>query len=374
MYEDKENAAKLKEVLDRYCARSGQKLSVSKSNIYFSGNTSVDDKAAVCEALDIMTESLSDKYLGLPALVGAETSDCFRHLIDRVRARISGWRVKLLSMGGKEVLIKSIAQAVPVYAMMVFRIPENICKGIMDAISQFLWGDNEEQKKMHWQAWWKLCFPKHEGGMGFRDLQSFNLAMLAKQIWRLLCEPNSLCARILRAKYYPDGRLLNAKAKSGSSFTWQSILAGLDNFKKGYIWWVGDGTQINIWEDQWIPRSNNMKVQTPRGNRVVTTVDELINPIDGNWDDDLIKSLFPSVDVNRILQIPLSPGREDLVAWHFNRNGIFSVRSAYHCQWKWKYGHNPHIAQAGGSGASELWKNLWKLKIPGKLRSLDGGR
>jgi hypothetical protein len=84
-----------------------------------------------------MTEALSDKYLGLLALIGAEKSDCFRHLIDRVRARISGWKEKLLSMGGKEVLIKSIAQASPVYAMMVFKIPKIVCKGITDAISQY---------------------------------------------------------------------------------------------------------------------------------------------------------------------------------------------------------------------------------------------
>jgi len=77
--------------------------------------------------------------------------------------------------------------------------------------------------------------PKGSGGMGFRDIQSFNLAMLAKQVWRLLREPDSLCAKVLRARYYPDGKLLNAKMKSGSSYTWQSILAGLDCFKLGYI-------------------------------------------------------------------------------------------------------------------------------------------
>jgi len=103
-------------------------------------------------------------------------------------------------------------------------------------------GDGDEKKRIHWQAWWKLCIPKNQGGMGFRDLQCFNLAMLAKQVWRLLCEPESLCARVLRAKYFPDGRLLHARMKSGSSFTWQSILAGLECFKRGYIWRVGDGS------------------------------------------------------------------------------------------------------------------------------------
>jgi hypothetical protein len=106
----------------------------------------------------------------------------------------------------------------------------------MDAISQFWWGDDENGKKMHWFAWWKLCYPKNEGGMGFRDFHSFNLAMLAKQAWRLINDPQSLCARILGAKYYPQGDILKAGPKTGSSFTWQSILAGLTTFKHGYIW------------------------------------------------------------------------------------------------------------------------------------------
>jgi hypothetical protein len=91
----------------------------------------------VCESLNIVSESLNDKYLGLHALVGIDRSDCFRHLIDRVRGKTKGWKEKLLSKGVKEVLIKSVAQAVPIYAMMVFKIPKNICKGISDFIAQF---------------------------------------------------------------------------------------------------------------------------------------------------------------------------------------------------------------------------------------------
>ena len=150
--------------------------------------------------------------------------------------------------------------------------------------------------------------------MGFRDFQSFNLSLLAKQVWRLLSEPDSLCARVLRAKYYQDGKLLQARMKSGSSYTWQSVMAGLECFKQGYIWHVGDGSQINIWNDHWIPSSHNMKVLTPRGNILVSMVDELISPIDRRWDIQLIRSLFWPVDVHRILQILIYNGREDVVA------------------------------------------------------------
>uniref|UniRef100_A0A0A9C726 Reverse transcriptase zinc-binding domain-containing protein n=1 Tax=Arundo donax TaxID=35708 RepID=A0A0A9C726_ARUDO len=126
--------------------------------------------------------------------------------------------------------------------MTVFKIPKKICKGISDAMSQFWWGDDDDHKKVHWKAWWKLCIPKRKGGMGFRDLHCFNIAMLAKQVWRLLSESDSLCARVMRARYYPDRKLLNAKQKSGSSYTWQSVLAGLQCFKRGCIWRVVDGT------------------------------------------------------------------------------------------------------------------------------------
>ena len=111
----------------------------------------------------------------------ADRSDSFSHLIDnKVNSRIAGWEEKLLSIIGKKILIKSIAQAVPAYAMMVFKILKKICKGITNAIWQFWWGDDDEHKWIHWQEWWKMCVSKGKGGMWFRDLHSFNLAMLAK--------------------------------------------------------------------------------------------------------------------------------------------------------------------------------------------------
>jgi hypothetical protein len=80
--------------------------------------------------------------------------------------------------------------------------------------------------------------------MGFRDLHLFNLAMLARQGWRLLLDPESLCAQVLRAKYYPDGNLLSAFEKPGISYSRRSIVRGLQAIKSGMIWRVGDGLRI----------------------------------------------------------------------------------------------------------------------------------
>jgi hypothetical protein len=125
---------------------------VAKSSIYFSPNTDVNVRVAIYGILHIDTEAISDKYLGLPALVGADRSDCFMHFVERILQRISGWKEKLLSTGGKEILIKAVLQSIPVYAMSVFNITKKVCKQITDAISKFWWGDDDQGRKMHWYA------------------------------------------------------------------------------------------------------------------------------------------------------------------------------------------------------------------------------
>jgi hypothetical protein len=242
-------------------------------------------------------------------------------------------------MGGKEILIKAVVQAIPSYAMSVFNLPKGICKAITDEIASFWWGDDDSKNRMHWFAWWKMCIPKKVGGMGFRDLHNFNIAMLAKQCWRLIQNPESLVARVLSAKCYPDGNILNAGPKSGSSYTWQSIVAELQTFRRGYIWRIGTGVQINIWHDHWIPSSPDRKVLTRRGATLLSKVEELIDPHTGVWDEDLIRSIFHPLDVGRILQIPLNvEGVDDFVAWHYTKSGTFSVRIAYHREWDHKFG------------------------------------
>jgi hypothetical protein len=230
-----------------------------------------------------MTEAISEKYVGLPAMVGLDRSDSFIYLLERIIERPKGWKERFLSMGGKEIILKAIIQAIQLFAMGIFKIPKKLCKHINDAMAGFWWGDTEEQRRMHWFVWWKMCIPNNRGGMGFRDLHSFNLAMLAKQCWRLISKSDSLCARVIKAKYYPNTSLLYAGPKSGSSFTWQSIVAGLQTFKRGHICRIGTGEKVNIWEDHWIPSSPTRKVYTRRRNILLRIVNDLIDPATNIW-------------------------------------------------------------------------------------------
>ena len=211
-------------------------------------------------------------------------------------------------------------------------------------MSQFWWGDEDQQKHMHWFAWWKMCVAKKEGGMGFRDLHCFNLAMLAKQCWRLISEPDSICATVLRAKYFPSGDILNCQLKKGSSFTWQSVWAGIQTFKRGHIWRVGDGVNINIWDDCWIPTSPSKKIMTRRGNIVYSKVSELIDNETRTWNEEMIRYLFWQADAERILRIPLAIGMmHDFISWHPNKNGMFSVKSSYYLEWDFQHGRKHQL-------------------------------
>jgi hypothetical protein len=87
----------------------------------------------------------------------------------------------------------------------------------------------------------KLTMSKKKGGLGFRDLHLFNLAMLSRQAWRLLTNPDSLCGQVLKAKYFPHSDILHCLARPGISYTWRSILKGAALLKEGIIWRIGNG-------------------------------------------------------------------------------------------------------------------------------------
>lgn len=92
----------------------------------------------------------------------------------------------------------------------------------------------------------------------------------------MIDNPNSLCATtILRAKYFPEGDLLKANLKKKSSYTCQSIMAGVETIKRGQIWRVGNGEKINKWEDSWIPQPPTKEVLTIRGNQILSQVIDL---------------------------------------------------------------------------------------------------
>ncbi|KAI5353126.1 hypothetical protein L3X38_006019 [Prunus dulcis] len=118
----------------------------------------------------------------------------FNHLKERDLEKIAEME--------REILIKVVAQAIPIFTMSCFLLPKYFCDDLNRMMASFWWNSSNDDKTIHWLPWDKLCLPKADGGLGFRNLYDFNLALLAKQGWRLLQQPDSVTARVLKAKYY----------------------------------------------------------------------------------------------------------------------------------------------------------------------------
>jgi hypothetical protein len=246
----------LKEVLHRYEVSSSQKVNLQKSSIFFGKGCNEVFKGNLKNIIGITCEALSEKYLGLPTVVGRSKEGAFKSITDRSRGKVGGWKGQGLSKAGREVLVKSILQAVPTYAMGCFQLTKGQCKQLTSISAGFWWGATEGRRKVHWLGWNKMCEPKPSGGMGFRDFKGFNQALLAKQAWRIVTNPNSLCSHVLKARYFKDGNFLEAPCPKRASYTWKSILHGRELLKEGPVWRIGDGEQVNVWTDKWIPRSS----------------------------------------------------------------------------------------------------------------------
>lgn len=222
---------------------------------------------------------------------------------------------------------------------------------------------------MAWLAWEKMVLKKCWGGLGFKDLRIFNQSLLARQAWRLLTYPDSLCAKLLKARYYPRGHLLDTAFCSNPSSTWQAIMHGLNLLKKGIIWRVGDGRQIRIWRDPWIPREFSHKVISRRGRCRLHWVADLLNSEGCDWDYNKLHGLFCPTDVDVISRIRLPARRsEDFIAWHPEKTGIFSVRSAYNLALMEQFREDAVSSSSNPMGDRKLWSNLWGCDAPPKVK------
>jgi hypothetical protein len=113
------------------------------------------------------------------------------------------------------------------------------------------------------------------------------------------------------------------------SYAWRSICHGIELVKEGYIWRIGDGASVNIWDDPWLPKLWDRKVSTPRNGNLLGKVADLINPIYGSWDEQLVQDTFDEEEANLILSLPVNTNMRDFIAWHFDDKGCHSVKQAY---------------------------------------------
>ncbi|XP_074314802.1 uncharacterized protein LOC141650968 [Silene latifolia] len=356
--------SKIAEIISKYERASGQKINYSKSEVVFSKKVLPAMRTSLCEALGVREVDRHEKYLGLPTIIGRSKKSIFACLKERVWKKMQGWKEKMLSKPGKEILIKAVAQAIPTYMMSMFAIPEGLIEELHMTMARFWWGSTESQRKIHWWRWEKLCKPKAMGGMGFRDLRVFNQALLAKQIWRLLTNPGSLVGRVLKARYFKNDSVIDARRGHDPSFAWRSLWGAKSLLMEGLMWRIGDGKSVRVWEDPWLPGERGERVPLPNIEADPSLcVAAFIDRDTGSWREDALHALLSEAEVRRVQTIPLSRDMPaDSAYWWPSRSGDYTVKTGYWLGMEPMRASYQAVEEGGG-----LWKVLWGLQVPPKL-------
>ncbi|XP_021761446.1 uncharacterized protein LOC110726302 [Chenopodium quinoa] len=294
------------DILNKYEATSEQKINLEKSEVSFSKGVHLPSRITLSSILGMEMVDNHVKYLGLPTVVGRSKKAIFAFVKDRIWKKVQGWKEKFLSRAGKEVLLKSIIQAIPTYLMGVYRFPEGLIQEIHAMMARFWWGSNDKGRKIHWKNWDTLCQPKCLGAWDF-------------EIW--------------------------------------SIWSSKALVKEGILWRVGDGQNINVWTDPWLIDDESRFVTTEARQDLCTKVDEIFDKENHCWDSNKVETIFNERDKRAILTIPLSERMpKDSLSWAWSKDGFYSVKTAY------------ILGKSLALDNFELfWVEIWKAKVTPKL-------
>lgn len=354
-------AVKVMELLNCYEKASGQRITRGKSTVFFSANVIQYNRESVCQVLQIPEADDTARYLGLPNILGRKKSVIFGYLKDKVNASIQRWNEKCVSRPAKEILIKTIAQTLPNYTMNVFLLPLELTRDMEKAMTKFFWNTSQKNNsKITWMAWERMSRHKHAGGLGFKCLRDVNLSMLGKQCWRLITNPESLVARLYKAKNYADIEFMDAKLGSSPSFIWRSIAEARRVISSGSNWRIATGKEIKIIGQPWLNNLESPYISTVSPSLTNQMVFSLFHTGTKEWDMEVINDIFDARDQQCIVNTRVEQELDkDTLCWKLENSGQYSVKSAYKLIQEQKGSWN-------AANNIVFWKKLWNIKAPPK--------
>lgn len=147
--------------------------------------------------------------------------------------------------------------------MSCFELLMSMYKRIQPVLTRFWWDGPDNTRKMSWVAWKKMIKSKAEGCLGFRDIQLFNHALLAKISWRIITVPECLLARILKGKYCHKKSFLEVELPSACSHGWRGIIQGRNLLRDNLGKAIGNGMTTKVWKDAWVSLDEHIKIFGP---------------------------------------------------------------------------------------------------------------
>ncbi|GJR30073.1 RNA-directed DNA polymerase, eukaryota [Tanacetum coccineum] len=241
-------------ILQCFFLASGLKINIHKSQVLGVGiPRNIVMQAASSLGCGVMLNQF--RYLGVMVGKCMSRHQAWDDTVLKLRSRLSNWKVKTLSIGGRLTLLKSVLGASPLYNMSIFKVPKGILKTMEAIRSNFFNGFDSSVKKITWAAWDKILASKKNGGLGVSSFHALNRALLLKWVWRFISQDGSLWFRVIQALYGPS--IVSHPVNFSSN--WCSIVRELHLLSgKGFDFLsyckkrIGDGNDTRFWYDIWI--------------------------------------------------------------------------------------------------------------------------
>ncbi|CAL1391242.1 unnamed protein product [Linum trigynum] len=176
--------SRVQETISDFYSLSGLKCNPAKCEVYF-GGMSVLFKSRAIQVSGFQEGELPVRYLGLPLISGKLSTLESEKLVAKITQKIKSWRAKRLSYAGLLQLVSSVLMGVLQYWMQVFLFPKKVLKQVQKICSCFLWHGEEGRAKIGWD---RMVRPKKKGGLGLKELCSWNQACIARMLWLLLMQ------------------------------------------------------------------------------------------------------------------------------------------------------------------------------------------
>ena len=217
-----EQAQNLKLLFCAFEQLSGLKINFHKSEVFCYG-AAKEMESFYTSLFGCNSGEYPFRYLGIPMHHRQLLNSEWRKVEDRFKQKLSCWKAKYLSFGGRLVLLNSVLSSLPMFMMSFFEIPKGVLKNLDHYRSRFFWQGSSDKHRYRLAKWDILCRPKDQGGLGILNLKLQNKCLLAKWLVNLL-NTEGIWQMLLRNKYLNFKSLSQVTAKPNGSYFWRGLM------------------------------------------------------------------------------------------------------------------------------------------------------